>query len=116
MVSGLGAVDAVRRAEPRAALYGAAGLNLWNHRTAAELAPLFLRCTASPELPAADLAGLAALAGDTPELEVLVQGNLEAMVTEDRLTAARGGHTSQTPSRPVSSTACPGSPGWGSTP
>lgn len=35
MVSGLGAADAVRRAEPRAALYGAAGLNLWNHRTAA---------------------------------------------------------------------------------
>ncbi len=88
MVSGTGAADAVRRAEPRMALYGAAGLNLWNHRAAAELAPLFLRCTASPELPADDLAGLAALAGDTPELEVLVQGNVEAMVTEDRLAAA----------------------------
>ncbi|KDE54392.1 DUF3656 domain-containing protein [Methanoculleus sp. MH98A] len=91
MVSGLGAADAVRRAEPRMALYGAAGLNLWNHRTAAELAPLFLRCTASPELPADDLAGLAALAGDTPGLEVLVQGNVEAMVTEDRLAAAVAG-------------------------
>ncbi|KLK87451.1 peptidase U32 [Methanoculleus sediminis] len=90
MVSGLGAADAVRRAEPRMALYGAAGLNLWNHRTAAELAPLFLRCTASPELPADDLAGLAALAGDTPGLEVLVQGNVEAMVTEDRLAAGIG--------------------------
>jgi len=91
MVSGLGAADAVRRAEPRMALYGAAGLNLWNHRAAAELAPLFLRCTASPELPADDLAGLAALAGDIPELEVLVQGNVEAMVTEDRLAAAVAG-------------------------
>lgn len=91
MVSGLGAADAVRRTEPRMRLYGAAGLNLWNHRTAAELAPLFLRCTASPELPAADLAGLAASAGDTPELEVLVQGNIEAMVTEDRLAAAVAG-------------------------
>jgi len=90
MVSGLGAADAVQRAEPRMALYGAAGLNLWNHRAAAEFAPLFLRCTASPELPADDLAGLAALAGDTPELEMLVQGNLEAMVTEDRLAAAAG--------------------------
>ncbi|MDV4343177.1 peptidase U32 [Methanoculleus sp. YWC-01] len=91
MVSGMGAADAVRRTEPRMRLYGAAGLNLWNHRTAAELAPLFLRCTASPELPAADLAGLAASAGDTPELEVLVQGNIEAMVTEDRLAAAVAG-------------------------
>ncbi|MDK2917230.1 MAG: family peptidase [Euryarchaeota archaeon] len=91
MVSGLGAADAVRRAEPRMALYGAAGLNLWNHRAAAELAPLFLRCTASPELPADDLAGLAARAGDTLELEVLVQGNVEAMVTEDRLAAAVAG-------------------------
>ncbi|PKL56089.1 MAG: peptidase U32 [Methanomicrobiales archaeon HGW-Methanomicrobiales-6] len=91
MVSGMGAADAVRRTEPRMRLYGAAGLNLWNHRTAAELAPLFLRCTASPELPAADLAGLAASAGDTPELEVLVQGNIEAMVTEDRLAASAGG-------------------------
>jgi putative protease len=91
MVSGMGAADAVRRTEPRMRLYGAAGLNLWNHRTAAELAPLFLRCTASPELPAADLAGLAASAGDTPELEVLGQGNIEAMVTEDRLAASAGG-------------------------
>ncbi|WP_214084395.1 DUF3656 domain-containing protein [Methanoculleus sp.] len=91
MVSGLGAADAVRRAEPRMNLYGAAGLNLWNRRTAAELAGLFLRCTASPELPAADLAGLAESAGSTPELEVLVQGNIEAMVTEDRLATAVAG-------------------------
>ncbi len=91
MVSGLGAADAVRRAEPRLALFGAAGLNVWNHRTVAELAGLFLRCTASPELPAADLAGLAESVGETPELEVLVQGNIEAMVTEDRLAAAVSG-------------------------
>jgi putative protease len=88
MVSGTGAADVVRQAEPRLDLYAAAGLNVWNHRTAAELAPLFLRCTTSPELPAADLAGLAAAVGDAPLLEVLVQGNIEAMVTEDRLAAA----------------------------
>ncbi len=88
MVSGTGAADAVRRAEPRMRLFGAAGLNVWNHRTAGELAPLFLRCTASPELPAADLARLAETTGGAPELEVLVQGNIEAMVTEDRLVAA----------------------------
>ncbi len=88
MVSGLGAADAVRRAEPRMNLYGAAGLNVWNRRTAGALAPLFLRCTTSPELPAADLARVATAAGDAPELEVLVQGNIEAMVTEDRLAAA----------------------------
>ena len=88
MVSGTGAADAVRRAEPRMGLVGAAGLNIWNHRAARALAPLFLRCTASPELAAADLARLAETTGDSPELEVLVQGNMEAMVTEDRLVAA----------------------------
>jgi putative protease len=88
MVSGLGAADAVRAAEPRLKLFGAAGLNIWNHRTLRKLAPLFLRCTASPELPAADLARLADSAGEgAPLLEVLVQGNIEAMVTEDRLAA-----------------------------
>lgn len=91
MVSGMGAADAVRLAEPRMRLYGAAGLNLWNHRTAAELARVFLRCTASPELPADDLARLSERTGDTPELEVLVQGNIEAMVTEDGLAAAVAG-------------------------
>jgi putative protease len=91
MVSGMGAADAVRQAEPRMALYGAAGLNLWNHRTARALAPIFRRCTASPELPAADLARLAEAAGEAPELEVLVQGNIEALVTEDRLVAAVSG-------------------------
>ena len=90
MMSGVGAACAVRGAEPRMHLYGAAGLNVWNHRTTQELAPLFLRCTLSPELPAADLARLAELAGDSPALEVLVQGNTEAMVTEDRLTAVPG--------------------------
>ena len=94
MVSGPGAADAVRRAEPRMNLYGAAGLNVWNHRTARELAPLFLRCTASPELPAADLARLAESAGGAPLLEVLVQGNVEAMVTEDRLIPAVSGERS----------------------
>ncbi|WP_292521593.1 U32 family peptidase [Methanoculleus sp.] len=91
MVSGMGAADAVRRAEPRMPLYGAAGLNVWNHRTAGELAGHFLRCTASPELPAADLARLAESAGGVLELEVLVQGNIEALVTEDRLVAAVAG-------------------------
>ena len=91
MVSGMGAADAVRQAEPRMALYGAAGLNLWNHRTARALAPIFRRCTASPELPAADLARLAEAAGEAPELEVLVQGNIEALVTEDRLVAVVSG-------------------------
>ncbi|CCJ36971.1 putative protease [Methanoculleus bourgensis MS2] len=90
MVSGLGAADAVREAEPRMRLFGAAGLNVWNHCTTRVLAPLFLRCTASPELPAGDLARLAELTGDAPGLEVLVQGNIEAMVTEDRLAAVSG--------------------------
>lgn len=88
MVSGMGALDAVRRSEPRMNIYGAAGLNVWNHRTTGAFSALFLRCTASPELPAADLSRLVESAGGAPELEVIVQGNIEAMVTEDRLVAA----------------------------
>jgi len=91
MVSGMGALDAVQRAEPRMRLYGAAGLNIWNHLTAQRLTSYFQRCTASPELSAADLARLAGRIGDAPELEVIVQGNLEAMVTEDHLVVAVAG-------------------------
>lgn len=89
MVSGLGAADAVRKIEPRMKLFGAVGLNIWNHRTLMDLTPLFLRCTVSPELPAADLSRLAGSAGQgAPHLEVLAQGNVEALVTEDRLAAS----------------------------
>jgi len=88
MVGGTGAADAVLHAEPRMQIFGSAGLNVWNRLSVRELGPQFRRLTLSPELSGPDLATLVAGARSllkTPELEILVQGNLEAMVTEDCL-------------------------------
>jgi len=90
MVEGVGAAEAVLAARPKARLYGAAGLNVWNHLTVQQLSPSFQRLTLSPELSAKQLADIIARsrpgAGDSggaPEMELMVQGNLEVMVTED---------------------------------
>jgi len=84
MVEGAGAALAADRAG--AEVWGGPGLNVWNHQTVANLSSLRL-LTLSPELSAADMAVLvpAAAARNPPILELLVQGNLEVMVTEDRL-------------------------------
>ncbi|MCX6670045.1 MAG: DUF3656 domain-containing protein [Methanothrix sp.] len=90
MVEGVGAAEAVLAARPAARLYGAAGLNVWNHLTVQQLSPPFQRLTLSPELSGEQLAktiarsrpGLGASEG-APELELLVQGSLEVMVAED---------------------------------
>lgn len=94
MVSGVGAAVAATEAGAALPLYGAAGLNVWNHLTVAALAPLFTHVTLSPEVAAGDLAGLAGRSRglpSCPRLEVFVQGNLEALVTEDRLLALAPG-------------------------
>ncbi len=94
MVSGVGAAVAVTESSVALPLYGAAGLNVWNHRTVDVLAPRFSHLTLSPELAGGDLAGLVArsrLLPSCPHLEILVEGNLEALVTEDRLTALAPG-------------------------
>jgi putative protease len=90
MVEGVGAAEAVLAARPKARLYGAAGLNVWNHLTVQQLSPPFQRLTLSPELSGEQLANTivvarldAGAAAGAPELELIVQGNLEVMVTED---------------------------------
>jgi putative protease len=96
MVSGIGAGEAVLQAEPRIRLVGAAGLNIMNHRTIGCLSPNVRRFTVSPEVSAEDLSRLVSAAravGETPELELIVQGNMEAMVTEDRLVQSVTGQT-----------------------
>ncbi len=90
MVDGMGAAEAVLAAGPKARLYGAAGLNVWNHLSVQQLSPPFRHLTLSPELSEKQLADIIARsrlgagdAKDAPELELMVQGNLEVMVTED---------------------------------
>lgn len=86
MVEGVGAAEAVHSAVPKMPLSGSMSLNVWNHLTAWQLSQ-FRRLTLSPELSANQLSKLTARARrrSVPELEVIVQGNIEAMVTEDCL-------------------------------
>lgn len=93
MVEGHGLAQAVREAGPGMAVCGGAGLNIWNHRTVLALAPPLERLTLSPELSADSLAVLvqrASQAAGAPALEILVQGNLEAMIAEDCLPCTAG--------------------------
>jgi putative protease len=88
MVENVGDVEAVQATSPKARIYGASGLNVWNHLTIRALAPPLQSLTLSPELSRDQLACTIAAArelGDVPELELMVQGNLEVMVTEDSL-------------------------------
>jgi U32 family peptidase len=86
MVENVGAAEAVLAESPNARLYGASGLNVCNHFTVQALSPSFQHLTLSPELSGEQLAKTIHLAhrrDDAPHLELMVQGNLEVMVTED---------------------------------
>jgi putative protease len=88
MVEGMGAALAAGAAFPGLPLYGGAGLNVWNAGTVQAISPAFRSLTLSPELSLADLTELVPRAGSTgqhPLLGFPVQGNLEVMVSEDRL-------------------------------
>lgn len=90
MVEGVGAAEAVVAAKPKMPLSGSASLNVWNHLTAMQLSHRFSRLTLSPELSSDQLAELVVKSRleYVPELELMVQGNLEVMVAEDCLPCA----------------------------
>lgn len=89
MVEGIGAAEAVG-AKPNVPLSGSASLNVWNHLTVGQLSQRFSRLTLSPELSSDQLVELVARSRlvTAPELELMVQGNLEVMVAEDCLPCA----------------------------
>ncbi len=95
MVEGTGAAQAARSARPDIRLSGGLGLNVWNSQTVRMLAPAFDMLTLSPELSGEEMADLikrTCSLEDRPRMEVIVQGNLETCITEDRLVgAALGG-------------------------
>jgi putative protease len=88
MVESTGTARAVGSALPGMYIYGSAGLNIFNHVTVRNLANQFFLLTISPELSGAEVDDLIRLARteqcDT-ELELIVQGSAEAMVSEDCL-------------------------------
>jgi putative protease len=83
MVEGHGCAGAIMAALPGMPLYGASGLNIWNAESVAAHGD-FALLTLSPELSGDDIRALVARLPDTaPAVEVVVQGVVEAMVTED---------------------------------
>lgn len=88
MVENYGTANALLHIQPNAALSGAGGLNIFNHEAVCHLAPLFSSLTLSPEL-SRDETGLLIRAarsrGCQTAFALIVQGNSEAMVSEDTL-------------------------------
>jgi len=89
MVEGEGAAEAAKSA-PGIPVLGAAGLNVWNHLAVCSLARDFSCLTLSPELSSDQMADLISRSSamPRPDIEILVQGNQEVAVTEDRLPCA----------------------------
>jgi putative protease len=88
MVDSTGAACAVRDTMPNIEIVGSTGLNVFNHRTACNLAPQFSRLTISPELSGSEIEDLIRLTharGCDTRFELIVQGTAEAMVSEDCL-------------------------------
>ncbi len=90
MVEGIGAAEAAVEAMPGIPICGSFSLQVWNHLTVAQLKSIFKRLTLSPELSYDQLAKLVAKSRqtDAPEIELIVQGNLEVMISEDCLPCA----------------------------
>jgi len=93
LVNGAGAGLAVRSGKPSIPVHGGPGLNVWNSRTVRRFEPLFTSLTLSPELSRQELSEAVAVtrgAGGQVLLGVIVQGNLEVMVSEDCLPGLAG--------------------------
>lgn len=87
MVEDSGAGEAIRKSCPDCTLFGGIGLNIFNAESMQSLADRYPLQTISPELSHGDIRELVKrIPADSGTcIEMLVQGNLVAMVTEDRL-------------------------------
>jgi U32 family peptidase len=88
MVDSAGIAAACCRLFPTLAICGGAGLNIFNHVSAAS-APGFFSLTLSPEISCDDISALIAwhYQRGTPVFEVIVQGNLEVLNSRDCIPA-----------------------------
>ncbi|MEN6443451.1 MAG: U32 family peptidase [Methanoregula sp.] len=89
MVDSIGAAQAILSAAPGIRIAGSVGLNVFNHQTLDELSRVpFHLVTLSPELSGTEIADMLRTAPCTPHrpaCAVMVQGAVEAMVSEDCL-------------------------------
>jgi putative protease len=86
MVENYGSAHALLRIHPKAALFGSAGLNIFNHEAVCHLSSVFESLTLSPELSHDEIGLLIRSTrsqGCSTLFAIIVQGNSEAMVSED---------------------------------
>ncbi|MBI5680047.1 MAG: U32 family peptidase [Methanobacterium sp.] len=88
MVDGIGAAQFILKLNPKIKLYGSSGLNIWNHQSIMELNCIFKSFTISPELSRDEIKVLLFNVREGKikgKLELLVQGNLESIVSKDHI-------------------------------
>jgi U32 family peptidase len=85
MAENPGTAQALHRAVPALSMSGFTGLNIFNHAAVQRTGTSFEQLTLSPELSQEECRELAdrARTGGHPGLALVVQGNSEAMITED---------------------------------
>jgi U32 family peptidase len=86
MVENCGTANALMHIHPAPVLFGSIGLNIFNHEAVRHLSSRFGMVTLSPELSRDEIRLLihaARLQGCSPSFGLIVQGSIEAMVSED---------------------------------
>ena len=86
MIDSIAAAESVLNLNPEISIFASAGLNIWNYESVQELQNIFKNFTVSPELSKDEIKMLAfniQSRGIESNLEILVQGNLESIVSKD---------------------------------
>lgn len=91
MVSNPGVGNFIKKKFNETKVYGSSALNVWNHLTIAKIDPIFSLITLSPELSFKDINNICFYQNlqkedvlkSNSEIEVIVQGNMESIISED---------------------------------
>lgn len=93
MVGNMGAFRAINLLDIPISICGSAELNIWNHRSFNELSNGFNRLTLSNELSKEDLSNLLLhMTNSGLGFDLIVQGNLDSLISEDCLLKAADNH------------------------
>ena len=86
MADSIGAAESVLNLNPEISIFASAGLNIWNYKSVEKLQNVFNSFTVSPELSKDEIKRLAfniQVKKINSNLELLVQGNIESIVSKD---------------------------------
>jgi U32 family peptidase len=88
MIDNIGVAEEVKKIAPHLVIYGSAGLNIFNKQTVLQLIKIFNTITPSAELSKEDLRKIISssrLDDLKTDFELIVQGNVDTIVTKDCL-------------------------------